>query len=226
MWSYTLLLGLGIAAAVALDIFAPEGTPGKLLIFGSLAVGLLGIVATTTTALRSNNRVGTAAATLLISTVACGAAWWFGGTGRPDGRDPNGPLGLWPADAACLLFWASGAALMLVLGFDRQPAPRQRTIVVILVFTGLVVAQSAVTVSGLWSTHILLILPLPQITIAAFAVALGEQLRRSSVQRSSSAAGRWFLRGALALLVVMPLIAFDLWVDYSYHRDLSLTGGA
>ena len=64
---------------------------------------------------------------------------------------------------------------MVVLGFDRHPVAGQRVVVAVLAFIGLVVAQSAVTLSGLWATHLLLLLPLPQIVIAAFLVGIGDR---------------------------------------------------
>ena len=58
--------------------------------------------------------------------------------------------------------------------------PGQRTTAAALTLIGLVVAQSAVTVSGLWSTHLIVILPLPLIAIAAFAAMLDNRLAGTS----------------------------------------------
>jgi 4-amino-4-deoxy-L-arabinose transferase-like glycosyltransferase len=214
------LLSGAIAVVLVALFLAPSGT--AMLTITLLAVGILALIWITWRGLRSAALTGWAARLLLGAGVVTGTAWWFGGAVRPSATAP----GILPVDAAGVIFWASGAALMLLLGFDRRPAPRQRTIVFILAFTGLVVAQSAVTVSGLWSTHILLILPLPQIAIAAFGVTLGARFSERRLNRIQKAVMARLVPAVVALLVAIPVILLDLWVDYSYHRDLTLTGGA
>ena len=93
-----------------------------------------------------------------------------------------------------------------------------------LAMIGLVIGQSAVTVSGLWATHLLLLLPLPQIVIATFVVSLGRELAVGLA--SAGTRRRRALFGALPVVIVVgALVAFDLGTDYSYHRDLAITGG-
>jgi hypothetical protein len=122
---------------------------------------------------------------------------------------------------------------MLVLGFDKRPAARQRALVALLAITGLVVAQSSVTLSGLWATHLLLLLPLPQIAIAAFVsevARLWSRGRSEPRRRATDVSGSPLLRGAYlrrlpSVLCVAALVALDLAVAFSYHRDLSVSGG-
>jgi hypothetical protein len=134
------------------------------------------------------------------------------------------PLGLWPVDGAGILFWVAGLALVVLLGSDRLLSRFGRTAVAAVSLIGLLVAQSTITVSGLWSTHLLLVLPLPQITIAAFAVALCRAIALR-LERQENAAWRTALSALPAILIIGPLVTLDLAVDYSYHRDLTKTGG-
>jgi hypothetical protein len=155
----------------------------------------------------------------------CGALWWTLGGGRPEGPASGSPLGLWAVDGAGILFWVIGAVLIFTLGFDRLLSRFGRAVVALLSLIGLVVAQSTVTVSGLWSTHLLILLPLPQVTVAAFLVAggrwLADRLASREVVTGPPAAARLL---PIALTVAL-LVSLDLIVDYSYHRDLTLTGG-
>jgi hypothetical protein len=157
---------------------------------------------------------------LLAVAALSGALWWLGGSGRPEGLAPGALLGLWPIDGAGALFWISAAALIVVLGIDPHPAPFQRCTVAALAIIGLVLGQSVITVSGLWSTHLLVLLPLPQILIAVFALRLGSVLATRTRQKWAIAAGT-----APAVLLVGGLIIFDLLVAYSYHHDMARTGG-
>jgi hypothetical protein len=80
----------------------------------------------------------------------------------------------------------------------------------------LVTAQSAFTVSGLWPTHLYLLMPLPQIlTVGVIYQVAGILPGRP---------GRAVTTG-LALLAVLLLGGGDLWADLSYHRALAETGG-
>lgn len=223
---YALKVGLGLTALGLLSsTMVAIGWFGAPL--ASIMAGTAGIIVIIFAALRrQGNMAGAMWGLLGISTVS-GAVWWFGGSGRPPGPAEGAPLGLWPIDAAGALFWVSGAALVLLMGFDRNPAPRQRAVAATLALIGLIVAQSTVTISGLWSTHILVLLPLPQIAIAAFAVALGRRVGEWLAERRGGVRAHARLARALpALLIVGAIAACDLAVDYSYHRDLARTGGA
>lgn len=217
-------LSLAAALAVTLAVTSLSGGAATLLLVTTTLLGALGALTIMLSTLRSKMNVATAGWILLAFTVAMGVVWWYGGGGRPEGPAPGAFLGLWPIDAAGILFWLGGACMAVVLGADRNPARHQRATIAALAIIGLVVAQSTVTVSGLWSTHLLILLPLPQIVIAAFAVML---TRRWSVWLAKRADARILLnlRVLPALLIVGAIIYLDLGVDYSYHRDLTATGG-
>ncbi len=182
------------------------------------------------------------AALLLTLTVASGVTWFLTGS-----RDPaaHGPFDLRVTDLTGILFWLSLAGLLLLLGWSRPATPWQRPLVASIGYLAAVLVQSFPTLSGLWPTHLLVMLPLPQITIAAALVGLGgwglriadcglriaETVdQRSAVEDGNSAlrtqnsefAG---LRAALALTLVATLLGSALWTDYRYHRDLSQTRG-
>ena len=219
------LLAMAVAISSLLTFLSFDTAILNGLLLSAIALGTVGTVWLALTAVRNGDLVPHVSSLLLVGGTVCGALWWFGGAGRPETASPEGVLGLWPVDSAGVLFWLFGAALLFTLGFDLRLSRFGRTVVVLLGLTGLVVAQSTVTVSGLWSTHLLILLPLPQITIAAFVLAAAHRLTRTRVlamRRKPTIAP--FVRLA-ATLVVAALIALDLAVDYSYHRDLSLTGG-
>jgi hypothetical protein len=80
----------------------------------------------------------------------------------------------------------------------------------------LVTAESAFTVSGLWPTHLYLLIPLPQI----LTVGVVYQVAGILPDRPARA-----VTTGLALLTVLVLGGGDLWADLSYHRVLAETGG-
>jgi hypothetical protein len=190
-------------------------------------LGLAGAIMCVRAALRQPENWTLAAWLLFVVTAMAGAVWWFAGAGRPPGLAPGALLGLWPVDAAGVLFWLAGAGTIILLGTDRTPAPYQPATTACLAIIGLVLAQSAVTVSGLWSTHLIMLLPLPQLVMAAFAVRLGARLARS-VRNTGGTQGA-FVRATLgvapALLLVSAVAFYDLRVGAAYHRDMAQTGG-
>ncbi len=137
-------------------------------------------------ALGSDESVAPAGWVLLAIMAIAGALWWFGGAGRPEGPAPGAFLGLWPIDSAGIIFLLSGAGLLIVLGVDKDPVRHQRATVAALSLIGLLVVQSTVTVSGLWSTHLVIVLPLPQIIIAAFAIELTGSIRDWRAEKRES----------------------------------------
>ena len=210
--------GLALMASLVPAGFAALGLLPALL--ASLLAILAAVAALVGVALLvvgvARGRVGVdRAGWLLLGVVALsGALWGLGGAGRPEGLAPGALLGLWPIDAAGALFWLSAAGLVLVLGLDRDPVPWQRPTVAALAIIGLVVGQSAVTVSGLWSTHLLVLLPLPQILIAAFVVRLGHALAARLSAWWSAAA-----RAVPAVLLVGGIVIFDLLVAHRRRAE-------
>jgi hypothetical protein len=211
--------------SVALATGLLGGTAASLLVLLVGALAGVGTLLVIRSGLRGESTWVGAAWLLLLTATIAGAVWWFLGAGRPEGMAPGAFLGFWPIDSAGAVFWASSAGLLVLLGFDNRPAPRQRVITAMLTLIGLIVAQSSVTVSGLWSTHLLMLLPMPQITIAAFAVFGGKKLAtwfgsRLVVTRAATAGA------AFAVALVGAVIFFDLAVARDYHRDMATTGGA
>jgi hypothetical protein len=126
-------------------------------------------------------------------------------------------------DAAGVLFWASGLALCVVLGSDRHAGHMTRVSLATIALIGVIVAQSAVTISGLWATHLIVVLPLPYIVIAAFLMRGGEWMAERAMPVSPGF--KKVARLLPAVIVVGAIMVADLIVDYSYHRDLALGGG-
>lgn len=213
-------LGMVLAYSLALGLLPPGLTSPVILL--AIGLGALGIVLTAARAFRAGDTTR-ASWTLLAAATLAGAAWWFGGSGRPESTDPNGPLGLWPVDASGVLFWASGLALSIVLGSDSQAGRQARASLAALALIGVIVAQSAVTISGLWATHLIVVLPLPYIVIAAFLAQGGRRLAARVAPIAPRV--RRAARALPAALVVGSIMVADLVVDYSYHRDLSKGGG-
>lgn len=217
------LISLGGALSLLLAAGLLPGSISSAAILISIAVGLAGVALCVIGALRKGGAeyeqwfLGGAAAVL-------GASWWFAGAGRPETRAAGGPLGLWPVDAAGVLFWAAGAGLALVLGANRAADRYARASLAALALIGLIVAQSAVTISGLWSTHLIVLIPLPQMVIAAFLVLAGRKLGQLFQTRVAGVV-RAAIRVAPAVLVLSLTLMADLAVDYSYQRDLALGGG-
>ena len=111
----------------------------------------------------------------------------------------GGALALWQKQAR--KFWA------LVAG------------ILILMFLG------AFTVSGLWSTHQFIMLPLPQM-ILAYATFTICDLRFAFLRQASNTSVKSKIANlALATLLLSPIIATDVWVNSQHHRVLSETGG-
>ncbi|HEX8229167.1 MAG TPA: hypothetical protein VF826_07620, partial [Chloroflexia bacterium] len=194
-------------------------SPGITL---AIVLGLLGIIVTSVAAFRAGDTTRASWTLLLVATLS-GTVWWFGGSGRPEGTAPGGPLGLWPVDAAGVLFWASGLGLCVVLGSDRHAGHITRVSLAAIALIGVIVAQSAVTISGLWATHLIVVLPLPYIIIAAFLVRGGGWVAERAVPVIPSF--KKVARLLPAIIVVGAIMVADLIVDYSYHRDLALGGG-
>lgn len=219
------LLGASLLMASTLSTGLLSGTTAALLVLVTALLALVSVFLILRLALTYERALQACAWLLLASTLMSGAIWWLGGSGRAEGRAPNALLGLWPIDAAGALFWISGAGLMLILGWDRTPVPGQRAAAASLALTGLVVGQSAVTVSGLWSTHLIVILSLPQMVIAAFAVTIARRFS-SRVPRQWGLWGKRIIYALPILALVGSILLLDMRVTYRYHRDMNVTGGS
>jgi hypothetical protein len=92
-----------------------------------------------------------------------------------------------------------------------------------LVLTGVIVAQSAVTISGLWATHLIVVLPLPYIVIAALMVLGGRRFAQAVAPVAPNL--KTAARVLPASILVGAVLVADLIVDNAYHRDLALGGG-
>ncbi|MCL4506268.1 MAG: glycosyltransferase family 39 protein [Chloroflexi bacterium] len=96
---------------------------------------------------------------------------------------------------------------------------------------------SAFTVSGLWATHLFIIVPLPQMVVAVAAVWLarwlgglaariGQSMRRPS-HPESLIPNLQSLISILSVVVVLALpVSRDLWVSWQQHAKLAQTGGS
>lgn len=219
----TLALSLLLCLVLATAILT--GKTASILVLLAVALALVGVVIYVASMLRKPDSWTMGAAGLLVLMLISGTVWWVLGAGRPPGRAPDALLGLWPIDAAGALAWMAGGSLLLLLGWDRHPATGQRAVTAVLALIGLVVGQSIVTVSGLWSTHLIVLFPLPQMVIATFAVSLAtrayKQLRNLQLP--------WARASAFALpllLIVGSILFFDLRTSLQYQRDLGTTGGS
>lgn len=118
--------------------------------------------------------------------------------------------GIFGNDLYTVLFLAiAGLSLLLTL---KTKEDWQKMAFPLLIMAFMAV-ESCITVSDLWPEHYLILLPLPQLAIAA---GLSLFVRRSSLGKPTVAA---------AVLMVTLLVAGDLWVDWSYHQALTRSGG-
>lgn len=122
--------------------------------------------------------------------------------------------------------FALGAAGLLALVCAVPEYRRYRDATVFaLALLAATFAQSIVTVSGFEATHLLILLPLPQLLLAAFAVLLGRWLARFVARRGLGRPLRAVALGLPILALLVPLVVGDLAVDRRYHRALADTGG-
>jgi len=143
-----------------------------------------------------------------LRTLLDGGSFWFYG-----GIFTN-PLYPWVAFVS---------ALGLLVLVHRVPELRRcrRSTVFLLGFAFAVLLLSCFTTSIPESTRLLILLPIPQVLIAGFAVFGSRWLARklrSRVRPASTVA-------VVVALLFVPLMARDLWVDVRYHRALARSGG-
>ncbi|MBC8264765.1 MAG: hypothetical protein H8E47_11650, partial [Anaerolineales bacterium] len=113
-----------------------------------------------------------------------------------------------------VILCVSVIGLVFSLRLFRDQTRRYRTKAVFLLsMSALILVQSSFTVSGLGATHLLIMLPLPQLVIALFM----ETLYRVITPK--------MLPSVLMGVVVLALTAQDLRVDSLYHQALQRSGG-
>jgi hypothetical protein len=137
-----------------------------------------------------------------------GYFWYYGGIA-------TNPLYPWLAGIATV-------GLLLLVHRVPEYLRYRRVTVFLLGFVLVTFFLSCFSVSILGATHLLIMLPIPQLVIAAFAV-LGARWLVARVEP------RVISQQALVAIIVaallVPLLAFDLRVDAHYHRTLARTGG-
>lgn len=111
------------------------------------------------------------------------------------------------------------------LAILRANAPEARRFFAILAGIGTLTVLGAFTVSGLWSTHQFIMLPLPQLVVACAAVWLADQL--ASLLRLGDAQPQraLLIAGLVSLSLGLPF-SRDLWVNDQHHATLLRTGGS
>jgi 4-amino-4-deoxy-L-arabinose transferase-like glycosyltransferase len=130
-----------------------------------------------------------------------------------------------------------GGALAIVRGHGLGDLPvcqqhrrdEARCFFAIVAGIATLIVLGAFTVSGLWSTHQFIMLPLPQIILACGSVWLAEQVvrlalrsRRTMVRGARHAA---LAGGVVCLLLALPFTR-DIWVSEQHHATLARTGGS
>jgi hypothetical protein len=137
-----------------------------------------------------------------------GYFWYYGGI-------YTNPLYPWIAGASTI-----GTLVLVHACADHRRFRRQT--VFLLGFALVTFFLSCFSVSILGPTHLLILLPIPQLMISAFAVlGLSWMVKRLPAATLAPVTGLVVIFGAL----LGPLIARDLWVDRQYHATLSRGGG-
>ncbi len=117
----------------------------------------------------------------------------------------------------------STVGLLVMVHHVEWMRPYRRATVFLAAFALVVFVLSCFTVSILGATHLLILLPIPQLFVAAFALFVSRWLWvRAGALRPDLA----LPAAALAVvLLVVPLVTKDVWVDVRYHQALARTGG-
>ncbi len=105
--------------------------------------------------------------------------------------------------------------------------PEWRKWLAVLACIGVYLPISSFTVSGLWATHIFILLPLPQWVIAC-AVVWGAEavIALPPLRRLLGAPGASLASLALAAICLALPFSRDLWVSEQHHLTLARTGGS
>lgn len=126
------------------------------------------------------------------------------------------------------LFLLSAAGLLALVCAVPEFRRWRATTVFALTMIAAILVQSAFTLSGTEATHLLLLLPLPQLVIAAFALTLGRTLAHALARRGAEGAHPPLHAAVLALpalALLTPAILGDLHVNRHYHDALAQNGG-
>jgi len=133
-----------------------------------------------------------------------------------------------------LISAAVGSMLAVVRGRDQGdlPLPQQtrrdeaRRFFAVLAGIATLVVLGAFTVSGLWSTHQFIMLPLPQLVVACAVVWLAQGLGSKGPEVLRG--GRLRTLAPLLLCAILLALPFsrDLWVSEQHHATLATTGGS
>lgn len=103
-------------------------------------------------------------------------------------------------------------------GAAMRGANRRRRALVVAIIIAAIVVQSAFTVSGIWATHLFILVPFVQIIVALAAVSVWRAARARSTLLRSVAAG-------FSALLLFGVFAGDLGATVHYHAELARTGG-
>jgi hypothetical protein len=116
-----------------------------------------------------------------------------------------------------------GVSTIGLVGLTLLPEYRryQRTLVFFLSYSVAIFLLSCFSISILAATHLFILLPLPQVAVAAFAV-LGS---RALLSRISDNRQLRLAVPSLIMLLLAGYIALDVRADVRYHRALDETGG-
>ncbi len=147
-----------------------------------------------------------------VQSLLDGSYFWF------HGRVYTNPF------AVPIVLVSAVGLLALVCAVPAYRRHRDATVFA-LALPAAIFAQSIVTVSGFEATHLLIMLPLPQIIVAAFAVLLGRSLATVAARQTARPALRTLASTLPVLALLAPLLLGDLAVDRRYHRALAETGG-
>ncbi|MDW8293511.1 MAG: hypothetical protein RML84_10510 [Anaerolineae bacterium] len=109
-----------------------------------------------------------------------------------------------------------------VLAWQRAAEERGRFFA-LLAGLAAITLQGAFTVSGLWSTHHFILLPLPQLAVACAAVWLAQAIAARLPASPPLRVG-----AVVTIVVALLIVPFsrDLWVSEQHHATLARTGGS
>jgi hypothetical protein len=134
-------------------------------------------------------------------------AWWSG---------PSGELHVNRLALPAFLLAAGALPLLAARGWLSY-SPRRLALFYVLIAA--ITAQSAVTISSLGATHLMILWPMPQALVAAAIVSGADVLLRRTPAR------RWIWVG-LGGVAALTLVAAEARTTWQYHQALQRSGGA